>query len=105
MSSCDRLFKHLAPVVAIWPFERGCIVGLWEAGWTYQWIAAHVAHNVLVVCRYFQQWFVEHSLTHRPGSGWPHSINTRHDRRIVQAAMAAQTASREEIWAHVAPAV
>ena len=27
--------KHLAPVVAIRPFQRGRIVDLWEAGWTF----------------------------------------------------------------------
>ena len=80
-------------------------LGLREAGWTYQWIAAHVGHNVSVVCCCFQQWFVEHSHTCRPGSGRPYSIDAHHDRRIVQSAVAAQTASREEIWAHVAPAV
>ena len=37
------------------PFERDLIVGLWEARWTYQWIAAHVGRNISVVCRCFQQ--------------------------------------------------
>ena len=49
MSSCDKRPKHIAPVVAIRPFERGRIVSLREAGWTYRRIAAHVAHNVSVV--------------------------------------------------------
>ena len=51
------------------------------------------------------EWSVEYSHTRRPGSGWPRSTDTRQDRRIVQAVVAAQTASREEIRAHVAPAV
>ena len=59
------------------PFERGCIVGLQEAGWTYRLIAAHVGHNVLVVRCCFQQCIVR----------------------------AGKTASREEIRAHVAPSV
>ena len=52
-------------------FERGRIVGLREAGWTYRRIAARVGHNVSVVCRCFQQWSVERSHTPRPGSGGP----------------------------------
>ena len=36
-------------------FERGRIVGLRQAGWTYRRIVAHVGHNVSVVYRYFQQ--------------------------------------------------
>ena len=91
--------KHFAAVVAIQPFERGRIEDLREAGWTYLWIAAHVEHNVSVVCL-FQKWAVEHSYTRRPGSGRPRSIEARQDRRILQAAVAA---SREEIRAHVAP--
>ena len=55
------------------PFERGRIVGLRETEWTYRRIAAHVGHNVSVVCRCFQQWSVEHSHTRRPGSERPRS--------------------------------
>ena len=62
-------------------------------------------HNASVVCRCFQQWPVEHSHTRRPDSALPHSTNARQDQQIVQAVVAAQTASREEIRAHVAPAV
>ena len=43
--------KHLAPVIAIRLFERGRTVDLQEAGW----VAAHVEHNVSVVCHCFQQ--------------------------------------------------
>ena len=57
---------------------------------------------MLVVCRCFQQWSVEHSHIRRPGSGRPRSTDARQDRRIVRAVVAA---SREEIRAHVAPAV
>ena len=57
------------PIEQLQPFERGRIVGLREAGWAYQWITAHVGHNVLVVCRSFQKWSVEHSHAHRPSSG------------------------------------
>ena len=65
------------PVEQLQPLERGCIVGLREDGWTYRQIAAHVEHNVLVVCRCFQQWSVEHFHVHRPGSGRPHSTDAR----------------------------
>ena len=68
-------------------FEWGRIVGLWEAGWTYQRIVAHVGHNVSVVfC--FQQWYVEHSHTRRPDSVWPCSTDAHQDQRIVRAAVA-----------------
>ena len=37
------------PVEQLQPFEWGRIVGLWEAGWTYRRIAAHVGHNVFAI--------------------------------------------------------
>ena len=77
------------PVEQLQSFERGHIVDLWEAGMTYRWIATHVGHIVSVVCRCFQQWSVEHSHTHRPGSGWPHSTDACQDRCIARAAVAA----------------
>ena len=85
------------------PCEWGRIIGQREVGWTYQQIAVHVGHNV--GCRCFQQWSVEHSHIFRPGSGGPHSMDVCQDWRIVQAVVATQTESKEEIWAHVAPAV
>ena len=83
----------------------GLHVGLWEARWTNRRITEHVGHNVSVVCHCFQQRSVEHSHTCRPGSGWPHSTNAHQDQRIAWAAAVAQTGFREEIRAHVAPAV
>ena len=65
------------PVEQLQPFERGHIVGLWEAGWTYRQITAHVGRNVSVVCRCFQQWSVKHFHTSRPGSGRPRSTDAR----------------------------
>ena len=94
--------KHLGTVVAIWPFEQGHIVGLREAGLTYRRIAERVGHNVLVECRCFQKWSVEHSQTCRPGSVWPQSTDTCQDQRIVRVEVAT---SGEEIWAHVASPV
>ena len=91
------------PVEQLQPFEQGRNVGLREAGWTYQWIAAHVGHNVLVECRCVQQWSVKHSHTRRPSSGRPHSTDPRQDRHIGRTTMAA--ASKEEIRAQVAPAM
>ena len=86
-------------------FEWDSIVGLRETGRTYWRIAAHVGHNVSVVFRCFQQSSVEHFHTRRPGSGRPRSTDARQDRRILRALVAALTASREEIWVHVATAV
>ena len=93
------------PVEQLQPFEQGRNTGPWEAGWTYQRIAAHVGHNVLVVCHCFQQWSVEHSPIHRPGSGWQHSTYAHQDLHIVWAVVATRTASREQIQAHVASGV
>ena len=80
-----------SPVEQLQPFERGHIVGLREAGRTYR-ITANVGHNVSVVCRCFQQWFVKYSHTRRPGSGRPRCTDAGQDRRIVRAAVAARTA-------------
>ena len=67
--------EYSTSVEQLQPFERGRIVCLREAGWTYQRIAAHVGHNVSVVCCCFQQWSVEHSHTRTPGSGRPRSTD------------------------------
>ena len=48
---------------------------------------------------------MEHIHTRKPGSRRPHSTNTRQDRRVVRAAVAVRTEFREEIQAHVVPAV
>ena len=74
-------------------FERARIVNLRETGWTYHRITTHVEHNLTVVCRCFLQWSVEHYHSHRR----PRSTVARQDRRIVRAAMATRTVSREEI--------
>ena len=63
------------PVEQLQPFERGRSVGLLDAGWTFRRITAHVGHDVSVVCRCFQQWSVEHSLTRIQGPGRPCSTN------------------------------
>ena len=110
----NRVFSMVTTMHCIWvctpveqlqPFEWGHTVDLWEAGWTYRRIVTHVGHNVSVICHCFQQWSVEYSHIHRRGSGWPHSTDARQDWCIVRAAVAAWTASREEIQAHVAPVV
>ena len=93
------------PVEQLQPFERGHIVGLREDGWTYRRIAAHVGHNVSMVCSCFQQWYVEQSHTRKPGSGRSRTPDARQVRRIVRGVVAARTTSRKEIRAHVAPAV
>ena len=67
------------PIEQLQPFERGHIVGLLEAGRTYRRIAAYVGHNVSVVCRWFQQWSLEHSHTRRSGPERPRSTDARPD--------------------------
>ena len=89
------------PVEQLQPFEWSYIVDLHEFGWTHRRFAAHVGHSVLVVCRCFQQWSVQHSHTCRPGSGWPRSTDILQDGHIVQAVVAAWTASSKKIQAHV----
>ena len=94
-----------SPVEQLQPFEWDHIVGLQEAEWTYRQIVARVGHDVLVVCCCFQQWSMEHSHTHRPSSWWLCRTDARQDRSIVRVVVIVQTVFREEIWAHVAPAV
>ena len=48
---------------------------------------------------------LEHFHIRRVGSGRPRSTDARQDPRFVGAALTARTASRKEIWAHVALAV
>ena len=83
--------EYGTPFQQLKPFERGQIVGLRQARWTYQRIVAHIRNNESVVCRWFQQCSVEHSHTRRPGSGRPRSTDARQDRRIMHAAVAART--------------
>ena len=92
------------PVGKLQSFERSRIVSLRVEGWTYKRIAAQV-NIVSVVCLCFQQWSMENSHTNRLGSGWLFSTDARQDGRIVRAAVAARTASMEEIPAHVASVV
>ena len=87
------------------PFNRGRIVDLREAGWTYRRITAHVRNNVSVTCHCFHQWSVEHSHTRILGFGRPRSTDVRQYRRIVQAAVVARTPSRNEIRVHITPAM
>ena len=88
--------KHLAPVVTIRLCEWSRIVGLWEAGWTLTdcctcWAQCICGVSLLSaeICGTFH--------THRPGTGRPHNTDVRQDLHIVQEAVIAQTASREEI--------
>ena len=58
-----------------------------------------VGNNLSVVCRCYQQWSVERSHSRRPGSGRLLSTDATLDLRIVQAAVAARSTSREDIRA------
>ena len=62
-------------------------------------------HSISVMCRRFQQWSVKLSHIRRQCSGRPRSTNALQDRCILWADVAAPTAFKEEIRAHVAPAV
>ena len=88
--------------VELQPFERGRIVGLREAGWSYRRIAAHVGHNV------GYRWCVaafSSTLWKIPTPIETRSTDASQGGLIVGAAVVVQTASREEIRALVAPAV
>ena len=92
--------KHLALVVAIWPFEPGRIVGLRAAGWTYSRIVAQVGHNLCVAAFSSSLWNI---LT---------SVDQVLNGRIVQTHVkidafcgGRRTSYREAIRAHVAPAM
>jgi hypothetical protein len=86
-------------------FERGRIVGLREAGWSYRRIAAHIGHDATSVMRCWRRWVDEASHSRRPTSGRPRSTDARTDRRIVRAALADLTATCAVIRAQVDPNV
>ena len=93
------------PVEQLQPFELGRIVDLREAGWTYRRIVAHVGHNI-VVCRCFQQWSVEHSHTRRLLEVLDaRAVQTRVKIDVLCEQRWPSEPSREEIRAHVVPAL
>ena len=71
------------PVEQLQPFEWGRILDLHETCWMCWRIALHSMSNVGVMCQCVQRWPVEHSHTHRPGSGWLLSIDLGQGRRFV----------------------
>uniref|UniRef100_A0A3B3QNQ0 Transposase Tc1-like domain-containing protein n=1 Tax=Paramormyrops kingsleyae TaxID=1676925 RepID=A0A3B3QNQ0_9TELE len=78
-------------------FDRGGIVGLHEARWSYHAIAQHVGHADVTVARCWNQWAGEG--THiREGSGRPRQTTPREDRRqALQNPMTLAPATRTQV--------
>ncbi|GBM96407.1 hypothetical protein AVEN_24713-1 [Araneus ventricosus] len=86
-------------------FERGRVVGLREAGFSFLDIAETHGRNVFTVHDCWQQWSREGTASRRPSSGWPRGNTKREDRRVRRMAVAHRTASTVEIRAAVGPLV
>lgn len=82
-------------------FERGVIVGLRTAGWSYRAIARHVGHTDMTVARCWTQWEREGTHTRHAGSGRPPQTTPREDRRMVRAALQDPLSSAANIQAQV----
>ncbi|KFM65011.1 Transposable element Tc3 transposase, partial [Stegodyphus mimosarum] len=78
-------------------FERGRVIGLKEAGWSYRRIARYLRRNDATIRRYWQEW-VNHGRTQRQeGRGRSREKTEREDGAIVRAALAASDASLSSI--------
>lgn len=93
------------PYVQLTDFERGRIVGMREAGWTYRRIAQHVGREVSTVHRCCRQWSAEGARARRPGTGPQRRTDARQDRRILRSAVGDRTATSQQIRDTVAPGV
>lgn len=93
------------PFVQLTEFERGRIVGMREAGWTYRRIAQHMGREVSTVHRCCRQWSAEGAHARRPGSGQRRRTDARQDRRILRSAVLDRTVTSQQIRDTVAPGV
>ena len=81
-------------------FERGRIVGLREAGWSYRQIARHLERSDRTVRRCWEQWEHSRTRTRHEGSGRPRMTDVREDRFIVRQARTQPMASLSSIQRH-----
>ena len=88
---CRRPYKQLDE------FERGRIVGMREAGWSYRAIGRHLHRMDTAVQWCWQQWLLQGTHRRNEGSGRPRCTNARQDRMIVRQARTGPTASLSAI--------
>ncbi|GBN07781.1 Transposable element Tc1 transposase [Araneus ventricosus] len=86
-------------------FERGCVVGIREGGFSFRDITERLGRSVSTVHDCWQQWSREGTASRRPGSGRPRGIAEREDRRVRRMAVVHRTASAAEIRATVGTTV
>lgn len=86
-------------------FERGRLVGLREAGWSYRRIAEQIGREVSVVVRWWRRWSEQHCHTRRRGTGAHRRTDERTDRRVRRTALSSRTSTASQIRASVAPEV
>ena len=86
-------------------FERGRIIGMREAGWTFRRIARHTGRADVTVARCWRQWIEEGTHTRQAGSGRPAVTTRRANRRIVRQARSNPTATIADIQRAVLPSL
>lgn len=91
------LRRYRRPYRQLNDFERGRIVGMREAGWSYRAIGRHLQRTDTAVQRCWQQWLRQGNCRRNEGSGRPRSTNARQDRMIVRQARTAPTVSLSTI--------
>lgn len=85
--------RRRVPYQQLTDFERGRIIGLREAGWSYRDIAARVGRNATTIMRAWRQWSEENRAHRRPGSGRPSTTTPRDDRHLYRMCVADRTAT------------
>jgi transposase len=83
-------------------FEKGRIIGLFEAGWEYGKISEKVYRYYSTVKKICEQWKKEGTYIRKSGSGAPRKTTSREDRRIVKIALASRKATTSQIRKEVA---
>ena len=78
-------------------FEKGRIIGLFEAGWEYGKICERVCRDYSTVKKICEKWMEERTYIRKPGSGAPRKTTSREDRRIVKIALADRKATTSQI--------
>ena len=86
-------------------FERGRIVGMREAGWSFRRIARHTGRADITIARCWRQWIEEGTHTRHAGSGRPPRTTGRENRRIVRHARITPTATIANIQRAVVPSL
>ncbi|KAJ4450221.1 hypothetical protein ANN_01628 [Periplaneta americana] len=80
------LRRHRRDFTQLMEFERGRIIGMRKAGWSYRRIASHLCRSDHTFRTCWDQWMREGTRTRRVGSGRPRLTTRREDRRILRQA-------------------